>query len=126
MIRGIVADVEAGRPMQATSARFHATVAAMLRAAARRARHETGLGRVALAGGCFANARLVRLLAAALESDGLEVYVHREVSPGDGGVALGQAYVAAARLPMNSPLAECSAAGLRTAAQGCCHRELHL
>jgi hydrogenase maturation protein HypF len=98
VIRGIVADVEAGRARAETSARFHATVAAMLLAAARRAREESGLGRVALAGGCFANNRLVRTLAPALEAGGFEVYVHREVSPGDGGVALGQAYVAAARL----------------------------
>ena len=73
-------------------------VAAMLLAAARRARRETGLGRIALAGGCFANNRLMRALVPALEAEGFEVYVHREVSPGDGGVALGQAYVAAARL----------------------------
>jgi hydrogenase maturation protein HypF len=98
VIRGVVADVEAGRPRAEISARFHATVAAMLAAAARRARSETGLSRVALGGGCFANDRLVRTLAPRLEADGFEVYVHRDVPPGDGGVALGQAYVAAARI----------------------------
>jgi len=98
IIRGVVADVEAGLDAALISARFHATVAAMLRAAARRAREETKLERIALSGGCFANARLVRLLAAALEADGFEVYLHRDVPPGDGGVALGQAYVAAARM----------------------------
>jgi hydrogenase maturation protein HypF len=98
IIRGLVADIEAGRSAAAVSARFHTTVAEMLLAAARRAHRQTGLARVALAGGCFANARLVRRLVPALEADGLEVFVHREVSPGDGGIALGQAYVAAARL----------------------------
>ncbi len=98
IIRGVVADAEAGLDAALVSARFHATVAAMLRAAACRARDETRLARIALSGGCFANARLVRLLAAALEADGFEVYLHRDVPPGDGGVALGQAYVAAARM----------------------------
>jgi hydrogenase maturation protein HypF len=98
VIRGVVADVEAGRPRPQTSARFHATAAAMLREAAQRARRESGLTRLALAGGCFANDRLVRGLAPALEADGFQVYAHREVSPSDGGIALGQAYVAAARL----------------------------
>ncbi|MBE3070276.1 MAG: carbamoyltransferase HypF, partial [Planctomycetes bacterium] len=97
-VRGLVADMHAGRGAAHAAARFHATVAAMLRAAARRARDETRLGRIVLSGGCFANARLVGLLAPALESDGFDVYVHAEVPPGDGGVALGQAYVAAARL----------------------------
>ena len=101
IIRGVVTDVEAGRGAAQVSARFHVTVAAMLREAAQRARRETNLERIALSGGCFANARLVRLLAPALESDGFSVYVHREVPPGDGGVALGQAYVAAARLRAN-------------------------
>jgi hydrogenase maturation protein HypF len=98
VIRGVVADVEASRPRAEISARFHATVAAMLAAAARRARSDTGLSRVALGGGCFANDRLVRTLALRLEADGFEVFVHRDVPPGDGGVALGQAYVAAARM----------------------------
>jgi hydrogenase maturation protein HypF len=97
LVRGLVADVEAGRTRAETSARFHATVAAMLLEAARRARKETGLGRIALGGGCFANNRLVRTLAPALEAEGFQAYVHREVPPGDGSVALGQAYVAAAQ-----------------------------
>ncbi|MCX5649554.1 MAG: hypothetical protein NTX40_10760, partial [Planctomycetota bacterium] len=79
IIRGVVADVEAGLDAAFISARFHASVAAMLRAAARRAREETKLERIALTGGCFANARLARLLAAALEADGFEVYLHRDV-----------------------------------------------
>jgi hydrogenase maturation protein HypF len=97
VIRGVVADVEAGRGRAETSGRFHAAVAEMLLEAARRARRQTDLARIALSGGCFANDRLVRRLAPALESDGFEVYVHRDVPAGDGGVALGQAYVAAAR-----------------------------
>jgi len=98
IIRGVVADAEAGLDAALISARFHATIAVMLHAAARRAREETKLERIALSGGCFANARLARLLAAALEADGFEVYLHWDVPPGDGGVALGQAYVAAARM----------------------------
>ena len=98
VIRGVVEDIEAGRGAARTSARFHTTVAAMLLVAAEQAFEQTHLNRICLAGGCFANDRLVRTLAGALERDGFEVYVHREVSPGDGGVALGQAYSAAARL----------------------------
>ncbi len=97
LVRAVVADVETGCGAAAISARFHATVARMLQAAARRAREETGLERVCLSGGCFANALLAERLAPALESDGFAVYAHRDVPPGDGGVALGEAYVAAAQ-----------------------------
>jgi len=98
LLRAVVADAEAGASAGTIATRFHVTVVRMLHAAARRARDETGLARVCLSGGCFANRGLVEHLAPALESDGFEVYGHRDVPPGDGGVALGQAYVAAARL----------------------------
>ena len=44
------------------------------------------------------NRRLTRLLRTGLESEGFEVFQHRRVSPGDGGLSYGQAVVAAANL----------------------------
>jgi hydrogenase maturation factor HypF (carbamoyltransferase family) len=44
------------------------------------------------------NRRLARLLRSGLETEGFEVYQHRNVSPGDGGLSYGQVAVAAALL----------------------------
>jgi hydrogenase maturation protein HypF len=50
---------------------------------------------VALSGGCFQNALLMRLTRAALAD--VPVLVHRHVPANDGGLALGQAVIAAAQ-----------------------------
>jgi hydrogenase maturation protein HypF len=44
------------------------------------------------------NRRLARLLRSGLEEEGFQVFEHRQVSPGDGGLSYGQASVAAAIL----------------------------
>jgi len=98
MIRAVVADVDAGVGSAEISARFHAALSVALAAACRAIRDETGLRTVALTGGCFGNRRLTELAAQALGADGFEVLLHSRVPAGDGGLALGQAAVAARRI----------------------------
>lgn len=74
---------------------FHATLAAGLAEWAGRAAHEHGIGRVALGGGCFLNHVLSRTLRPWLVALGLEVLETRLAPPNDGGIALGQAWIAA-------------------------------
>ncbi|GAG26674.1 unnamed protein product, partial [marine sediment metagenome] len=97
MIKGMVRDLLMGRGVKLISAKFHNTVAAFLAASAHRARELTGLNVVALSGGCFANRYLSARLEELLEGVGFEVLAHRDVPCNDGGVALGQAVVAAGR-----------------------------
>jgi hydrogenase maturation protein HypF len=48
---------------------------------------------VALSGGVFQNALLLRLALNGLRDKGFEVITHRCVPPNDGGIALGQLLV---------------------------------
>jgi hydrogenase maturation protein HypF len=96
--RSLVDDLKTGVPKPHIAARFHAGVAQGFVAAAVHARTATGATQVALSGGCMHNRRLARLLRAHLEAAGFEVFQHRVVSPGDGGLSYGQVAVAATRL----------------------------
>ncbi len=85
----------AGAPVATLAAALHETVAAALYGAVGAAVGATGVRTVALSGGCFANRRLLGRLVMMLRAAGLRVLYNRAVPAGDGGVALGQAYVAA-------------------------------
>jgi hydrogenase maturation protein HypF len=85
------------------AARFHAGVAQGFIRVAEAARSAAGINTVAMSGGVMHNRRLARLLRSGLESVGFQVYQHRRVSPGDGGLSYGQAAAAAAMLIKNSP-----------------------
>ncbi len=77
---------------------FHCAVADMIAETVRRVAGRTGLERITLSGGCFANRLLTSRLWRLLTQSGLQVYVHHLVPTGDGGIALGQAVVAAATI----------------------------
>lgn len=95
MIRHVVRDLLAGVSAATISARFHNTMTAATAEIVRAAAGMHGALPVVLTGGCFQNARLAESLAGELAS-GFTVHLHRRVPPGDGGLALGQAVVAAA------------------------------
>ncbi len=90
--RGWVEAAAGEEPVERKAARFHATLVAW----AARVTEQVGLP-VVLAGGCFQNPVLVEGIVAALAARGQRVLLAREVPPGDGGVPLGQLWVARRR-----------------------------
>jgi hydrogenase maturation protein HypF len=91
LVRGVLADRAAGVPIARISARFHNALAAMAVEIAQAAAPALP---IMLTGGCFQNALLAARVQTKLSEAGFQVYTHKEVPPGDGGIALGQAYVA--------------------------------
>lgn len=77
-------------------------IAAWLRAAI--ARHAPAIDTVVLSGGCFQNQRLLETVALLVEGDGRACLSHGKVPANDGGIALGQAAVAAARCLSSTPI----------------------
>ena len=97
MVQAIVDDLGARVPAPIIAARFHNTLVEATAVAVESAARVHGALPVALSGGCFQNPRLAESLIARL-SPRFDVYLNRRVPPGDGGIALGQAAVAAAVL----------------------------
>ena len=78
---------------------FHAGLALAVRDGAAWIRARTGENTVALSGGVFQNRLLLTLTTEALRDAGFRVLRNRAVSPGDGGLALGQLYWAKEETP---------------------------
>jgi hydrogenase maturation protein HypF len=70
----------------------------MVRQVCGQIRRENGLNEIALSGGVWQNMTLLERAVRGLRADGFVVYFHRQVPANDGGLALGQALVGAARL----------------------------
>ena len=97
MWAALLADLSAEALAPVVAARFHRGLAAGLaELACRLARGRTEV--VALSGGCFQNRLLFEPFEQRLTAAGLQVLTHAQVPANDGGLALGQAAVAAARL----------------------------
>jgi hydrogenase maturation protein HypF len=98
LITALVDDVLAGVPAFVISRRFHDTIIALCAGMCAAIGTSTQLDRVVLSGGCFQNGLLLEGLLHALEKQGLTAYAHCLAPTNDGGIALGQAVVAAARV----------------------------
>ena len=98
LVRAVTEDLLRGVAVPIIAARFHNALADVVVEVCGRLREATGLSTVALSGGVFQNALLLTRCLERLEGAAFDVLTHRQVPPNDGGISLGQAAVATARL----------------------------
>jgi hydrogenase maturation protein HypF len=97
VVASIVADLLSGLTAGRISARFHNGLAALVVELCSLARSASGCEIVGLSGGVWQNMSLLSRTVPRLRKAGFEVLIHSKVPANDGGLALGQAAVAAAR-----------------------------
>ncbi|PYX94745.1 MAG: carbamoyltransferase HypF [Acidobacteria bacterium] len=98
----LIDDLSSGVPAGLISAAFHNGLVEIFLHVAKLLRERESLNRVCLSGGSFQNAYLSEQLHGKLVENGFEVFTHSEVPAGDGGLALGQALIAAHRLTLQT------------------------
>lgn len=98
LLCGIIQELKAGVPTAVISAKFHNTVARMVTEVCSLIRERDGLNKVALSGGVFQNIYLLKRTLDYLRRKGFEPYIHHQVPCNDGGIALGQAVIANAKV----------------------------
>jgi hydrogenase maturation protein HypF len=101
MWRALLADIQQGEDAARIARRFHHSVIAAVADTAILLCREQGLSTVVLGGGAFQNRLLLEGVMDALPRAGLRVLAAERVPLNDGGLSLGQAAVAAARMLMS-------------------------
>jgi hydrogenase maturation protein HypF len=96
MWRALLDDLQAGAPTAEIAARFHAGLADAVASLAIALAQRHGVDSIALSGGVMQNKTLFERLCTRIEAAGLQALTHRQVPANDGGLALGQAVIAAA------------------------------
>jgi hydrogenase maturation protein HypF len=94
MILEILDDLKKEVAIGEISAKFHNTLTEIIVNIAKGIREE----RVVLTGGCFQNRYLTERTVQRLQTEGFRPYWHQRVPPNDGGISLGQAFVASKKL----------------------------
>ena len=102
MWQALLGDMVLNTPVGVMSARFHRGLASVIvkmvdKAASRLCKNDEPLPLVALSGGVFQNRVLFERVLSELQAKGFTVLTHQQVPCNDGGLALGQAVIAAAR-----------------------------
>jgi hydrogenase maturation protein HypF len=98
LFESLLNDLRGNADVGVISRRFHNGLVEGFVEVATLLRDREGLNRVCLSGGTFHNIYLSQRLEARLSKSGFEVFTQKEVPSGDGGLSLGQALVAAAKL----------------------------
>jgi hydrogenase maturation protein HypF len=99
ILRSVLIDKSNSIPTRLVAAKFHNTLAELVVQLAERVANQ----RVALSGGCFQNKYLTERVVTELTRKGFRPYWHQRVPPNDGGISLGQIFVALQRNKVRSP-----------------------
>jgi hydrogenase maturation protein HypF len=102
LVAALVEQRRSGRDAAELAAVFHESLAVAVASACADLAETTAVIRVALSGGVFQNALLLERTSALLRERALSVYTNHAVPANDGGVSLGQAFVAACRTAARS------------------------
>jgi hydrogenase maturation protein HypF len=95
MVFSILADWRKGLSINKLAARFHNSLAHLCFDLCRKFRVERDVSTVALSGGVWQNRFLLHRTLDILQTDGFQVFYHRQVPTNDGGLSLGQAVIGA-------------------------------
>jgi hydrogenase maturation protein HypF len=91
----LVDDIKNKKPSTEISVKFHNTVVQIIIDSCNRMRSKTGINKVALSGGSFQNKYLIEKTENLLNVNKFEVFSNNAFPTNDGGIALGQMYIAA-------------------------------
>ena len=94
IVRGIVEDLQRSVPKSVIAAKFHNSIADIIKEVSLKIKERTGISRVAFSGGVFQNRLLLGLALRKLTERGFICYYQKKVPSNDGGVSLGQAIIA--------------------------------
>ena len=104
IVKGVMDDLAHGTTVSEISARVHNSLVQCCATCCAEIASKRDITTVLLSGGVFQNSLLLGRMILALESRGLDVRIPIEIPPNDGGIAFGQASVAAARSAMENRL----------------------
>ena len=99
MWSGLLKDLKNNTSPAVIAARFHLTVISAVCELARQLCHQHGLNTIALGGGSFQNTLLLNGVYKQLSRSGFNVLYPSQVPTNDGGIALGQAFIASTKKP---------------------------
>lgn len=85
LINGLIDDIQAGKSTAYIAARFHASLAFLIKSVTKR----LNIKKLAFSGGVFQNGLLVDLIHHQLGQD-FELFFHQELSPNDENISFGQ------------------------------------
>ncbi|KAA0257992.1 carbamoyltransferase HypF [Deferribacter autotrophicus] len=103
IVSGICRDLLIGVEKEVIAAKFHNSVAEIIREGCEKIREFSGVNKVTLTGGVFQNLLLLSKVKDLLRKNGFEIYIHRKVPPNDGGISLGQVYYYNLKTNLNLP-----------------------